>query len=472
MRLLGFELRKVWMGRLFALLAAVLAAANLLLLWMGARPAAGQPSAASWRRLGAELAALPMEQRGDFLHGKVEECGAILNIDSYYVQLAYGDSEYLRSFRDEYDDVFAKYEQEYLDKSYSMYTDDLYTDYAQFDQAASEYDTVAAYPEFLADIQTKTSQLAGISIFRDDSTGYDLRNIERTAAVYAGMEGTVIDYYPQKGLYTALSYPFTDLLLLAAMLLLALLLVRQERDSGLLGLVRSLPAGRLKTAIAKLAAFALSLLAVLVLLYGVNLFWCGATYGLGPLGRSIQSVPALMRCTLSITVAEYLVRFLLAKWAGAFVMGLWVMLAALAARRTAAGWVGALALPRCITLFDLLVFWVLCRVLTCLCMGAATLWLGQRLGGALPALFVSAAAWCLPPLLALSGMDNGVEWLGAWPLFGAVGLLRVQGHGPDGAAFNHWWMALAVLLAGAATLTGAIARDLAGRQEWAGLTLS
>ena len=55
---------------------------------------------------------------------------------------------------------------------------------------------------------------------------------------------TEIDYYPQKGLYTAISYAFTDLILLAAMLLLALLLVRQERDSGLLGLVRSLPGGR------------------------------------------------------------------------------------------------------------------------------------------------------------------------------------------------------------------------------------
>lgn len=790
-RLMSFELRKVWLGRLFPLLAAVLAVANLLLLWMGARPAADQPSAEGWRKLGAELVAIQPEQRRDFLHGKLEECGALVNIDFYYQQLAYGDSDFLRDFREQHAAVFEQYEQEYLDKSYKTYTDNLYADYTLFDQAVAESDTVTAYPEFLAEVQTKTNQLAGISIFQNDSTGYDMRNIELTAAVYAGMEGTVIDYYPQKGLYTALSYPFTDLLLLASMLLLALLLVRQERDSGLLCLVRSQPAGRLKTALAKLAAFALSLLAVLTLLYGVNLLWCGATYGLGPLNRSIQSVPALMRCTMSITVAEYLVRFLLAKWAGAFVMGLWVMLAALAARRTAAGWVGALALPlamygiraiipatsrlnvikyanlvslmqtnellgnyrnlfwfgwpvglplvewtaavvygtallagfcllfargqllpspkrnfalfarrarrtrpttlfraegyklfvtggaalflaaflafgvwqgateqsylypdeiyyasymkslsgpytsasvdklleareefapflqaqaagefsysygglqqkyeayarvvqqnvngylkshpgawlvyesgyrqlffpdkssdlqdtllagllcavcfsglfamerrggmdtvlratplgrrftvrakltqsalaavgialagcvphlwrvlrdyglpalnapamslaeletvpRFITLFDLLLFWVLCRMLACLCMGAATLWLGHRLGGALPALFVSAALWCLPPLLALSGMDNGIEWLGSWPLFGAVGLLQVQGYGPDGAAYNHWWLALAVLLAGAATLIWAAAQDLTGRYEWAG----
>ena len=129
------------------------------------------------------------------------------------------------------------------------------------------------------------------------------------------------------------------------MLLLALILVRQERDSGLLALVRSLPGGRLYTALAKLGAFALSLLAVLALLYGVNLAYCAASFGLGPLGRTIQSVPALMRCTMQITVGQYLFRFLLAKWAGAFVMGLWVMLAALAARRAAAGWAAALAVP-------------------------------------------------------------------------------------------------------------------------------
>ena len=53
-----------------------------------------------------------------------------------------------------------------------------------------------------------------------------------------------------------------------------------------------------------------------------------------------------MRCTMQITVGQYLLRFLLAKWAGAFVMGLWVMLAALIAKRAAAGMGSrALALP-------------------------------------------------------------------------------------------------------------------------------
>lgn len=132
-------------------------------------------------------------------------------------------------------------------------------EYRLLTQLVNEYDTVAGYTDFLESVQTKAGQLAGISIFQNDETGYDLKNIEVTAAVYAGLGETAIDYYPQKGLYTAISYAFTDLILLASMLVLALLLVRQERDSGLLSLVRSLPAGRLHTALAKLGSCCLEL---------------------------------------------------------------------------------------------------------------------------------------------------------------------------------------------------------------------
>ena len=333
MSLLTAELRKVWGNRVFPMLLAVLVAANLLLLWMGTRPTTNQPPAAAYRAVGADLAALgsDMTAKGDFLHDKFDQTKSLLRLDNYYRDLAYGNSIYLQYYREENADLFDAWEQIYLDKSYTLYTDSLSLDYTLLSQLVSEYDTVAGYTDFLDSVQTKATQLAGISIFQNDESGYDLKNIEVTAAVYAGLGETTIDYYPQKGLYTAISYAFTDLILLASMLVLALLLVRQERDSGLLSLVRSLPGGRMQTALA--------------LLYGVNLAYCAATFGLGPLTRTIQSVPALMRCTMQITVGQYLFRFLLAKWVGAFVMGLWVMLAALVARRAAAGWAAALAGP-------------------------------------------------------------------------------------------------------------------------------
>ena len=344
MSLFFAELRKVWGGRVFPVLLAILASANLLLLWMGTRPTAKQPPASAYRAVGTELNGKTMEEKGTYLREKCEEIESLVKIGQYYRELAYGDYA-LTQFRQENAAMFDAYEQEYKDKSYTLFTDNLNTEYRLFSQLQNEYNTVAGYGDFLQSVQTKANQLSGISIFQNDRTGYDLKNIELTAQVYAGLTETPIDYFPQKGLYTAISYAFTDLILLASMLLLALILVRQERDSGLLSLVRSLPGGRLKTALAKLAAFAASLLVVLTVLYGVNLAYCSASFGLGSLNRTIQSVPALMRCTMQITVGQYLLRFLLAKWAGAFVMGLWVMLAALIAKRAAAGWVGALALP-------------------------------------------------------------------------------------------------------------------------------
>ena len=321
MRLLLAELKKVWGQRIFALCLAVLAAANLFLLYTGTRPGENSAQPAAWRAVARDLAGLDTAAQQAFLNEKLDLVYGVLQIDQVLSYQAVGG--YLGvDVRQEYADLFAKYEQAYQDKDYQLYTGDLLVEYSFLSQLKAELDTVAGYPQFLEDVQAKAKQLSGISIFNSGKSGYDRANIDKTAAVYAGMSSVAIQYAPQKGLFTALDYQFTDLILLAAMLLVASLLLRQERDSGMLNLLRSMPGGRMHTALAKLGALAVSLLAVLLLLYGVNLVYCGL-----------------------ITVGQYLVLFLLAKWAGAFVMGLWVMLAALWARRAFAGWCAALALP-------------------------------------------------------------------------------------------------------------------------------
>ena len=344
MRLLLAELRKVWGQRIFALCLAVLAAANLFLLYTGTRTGKNSAQPAAWRAVSNDLAGLDTRAQQDFINEKFDLVYGVLQVDqilSYQASGAYMGMD----VRQEYADLFAKYEKAYQDKDYDLYTGDLLLEYNFLRKIKAELETVAGYSQFLEDVQDKARQLSGISIFNSGKSGYDRFNISKTAEVYAGMGNVTIQYAPQKGLFTALDYQFTDLILLAGMLLVASLLIRQERDSGMVNLIRSMPGGRLKTALAKLGALAISLFAVLLLLYGVNLTYCGLTFGLGPLRRSIQSVPALMRCTMQITVGQYLVLFLLAKWAGAFVMGLWVMLAALWARRAFVGWCGALALP-------------------------------------------------------------------------------------------------------------------------------
>ena len=183
---------------MFPVLLAILASANLLLLWMGTRPTAKQPPASAYRAVGAELTGKTMEEKGSYLHDKYTEIESLVKIGQYYREMAYGG--YGRSqYRQDNAAMFDAYEQEYNDKSYTLFTDDLNTEYRLFSQLQSEYDTVAAYSDFLEGVQTKATQLSGISIFQNDRTGYDLKNIERTAQVYAGLTDTPIEYYPQKG---------------------------------------------------------------------------------------------------------------------------------------------------------------------------------------------------------------------------------------------------------------------------------
>ena len=86
MSLFFAELRKVWGGRVFPALLAILAAANLLLLWMGNRPTAKQPPASAYHAVGAELSDKTLEEKGTFLHDKYTEIESLVKIGQYEQQ--------------------------------------------------------------------------------------------------------------------------------------------------------------------------------------------------------------------------------------------------------------------------------------------------------------------------------------------------------------------------------------------------
>lgn len=341
MKLFFAEFRKVWGQSVFALSLAVLVGANLFFLYMGTKPQPYSPQPNAYKAFAEDISNVDASDRQAFIQGKFDELTGLRQVRDLL-----SGGWYENNWREKYADVLEKYEEIYKKGDYTLYTNDLDTEYLLLKEILDEVNEVSAYPEFLNELQEKANRFSGISIFQNATDNFSRANIQKTAQVYKGMAGIVqIDYAPQKGLVTALDYQLTDLILLVAMILVASLLVRQERESGLVHLVRSLPGGRLKTALAKLAVLAVTMLAVLLLMYGANLIYCGALLGLGDLTRSIQSVPALMRCTMQITVAEYLLRFFLVKWIGTSVVGIWVMLAMLWARQFFVGCCTAFFLP-------------------------------------------------------------------------------------------------------------------------------
>ena len=72
MRLLLAELRKVWGQRIFALCLAVLAAANLFLLYTGTRPGENSAQPAAWRAAARDLAGLDTAAQQAFLNEKLD----------------------------------------------------------------------------------------------------------------------------------------------------------------------------------------------------------------------------------------------------------------------------------------------------------------------------------------------------------------------------------------------------------------
>ena len=104
--------------------------------------------------------------------------------------------------------------------------------------------------------------------------------------------------------------------------------------------------------------------------------------------------------------------------------------------------------------------------------GASRLPACALLGGALA--FLSAAVALsqsrLPALLALSGMSNGIEWLGFYPLFHAAALCQTQGTNAAGAPYNLLWVPIFLVVV-AAALAWAIGNDLTEAYEWAGVDL-
>ena len=347
MRLFASEWKKLWSGRGFLLALAVLLCLNLFLLWTQTKPGGTDAPAAAYRQMGRDLDALPdMDAKSAFLEGKLTALTALVQIDELIRAEAYGENEYTRQIREARAEVITEYGALYESREYLEYTGNLALEARFLGIICAEFREVYDYDGFLAEIDARANQLSGISIFATKGgDSYSEQNITATAEAYRHMGDLSPDYTPQKGLRTAITYGQTDLVLLIIMLALAATLVRQERDSGLLGFVRTTPGGRLHTAWAKVAVLAVSLLAVLVLLYGINLLYCAASFGLGGLARPIQSYFFLMRSTLRLSVGQYLLCYLATKWAAAFVLGLWVMLAMLLPANLFAGYGLAVLFP-------------------------------------------------------------------------------------------------------------------------------
>ncbi len=344
--LLLHEIKKLISGRGFVLYILLMLCLNLFLLWFFTRPNTNNPPQSAYKTIEQDMQGMNMEQKGDFLQERFDYAEAMYILENFYLLEQHsqpGDQYYEDEKRDNAD-IIERYAEEYASGADLRYTDSVSAEYAFVNSIYREYNQVSNYEQFLYEINDAANGLAAISIFADEE-GYDYKNIVSTQKAYQNMQGVKIDYSPEMGFITATTFEATDAILIFSMILIAFALLQQEKQSGLLRLIRSTKKGRLFTALAKLCALALGLLVTVLLLYGTNLIFCGAVFGLGDLTRTVQSVPELMRSTLPFNLLQYLAAFMITKWVAAIICALGIMLAMLFAKSVIGSVILSLALP-------------------------------------------------------------------------------------------------------------------------------
>lgn len=341
-RLFAYELAKLLKNRRLRRLLGVLLVLDLLLLcWQNLLRPSALPAGA-YRRIGDELAPLSMQQKGLFLDEKYTELTALQNIYLLFRDEALGTSAaVLRARRGQLAETLGRYLEVYESGEYLVYTPSLSKELRFISEIRDEYQTAASYPDFLEEIARQANALSGISIFQN--SGYSAESLQKTAKAFAPLTGVSIDYLPQKGVLAATDFSLSSVVLLLCVFCLSGASLSEEKENGLLSLICSTRAGRGKTALAKLAAFFVCQTALTVLFCLLHFFFCAALYGFGDLGRSVQSLPALLACPLPVSVFGYLLLFVAFQCAAAFVLGLCALTASLFFRGFYSGYLTVLA---------------------------------------------------------------------------------------------------------------------------------
>lgn len=176
-----------------------------------------------------------------------------------------------------------------------------------------EANYIEGFDESIDNIKAQAEKMQQISIFGQKGT-FSYNNIMKTPEDFAPLRSLPLSFGDSTGLTAASTFRITDGLLLLFSFFLCFLLFLQEKESGLFTLLRTAKNGRARLAGAKLLSAVLIVFIVSLICYGAIFLSASYVYGgFGDLSRYVQSMQAFSRCTIPMTVGQYIIVFLLSK---------------------------------------------------------------------------------------------------------------------------------------------------------------
>ncbi len=340
------EIKKLWGNLNFLLYLLILLIVNVFLIWFLTQPTNDNVKLSAYKQINQDMSFMDMDEKNEYLSQKVKYMNAMKTMQELqnFANDHGTDNDHYEHLAKENQEIISEYSLEYIKGVTLEYSNSIISEHAFLSEINVEFNKVYNYDGFLEDIRSKANIISQISIFQTES-GFNEKNIAKTVEAYENLNNIVIEYEPQKGITTALNFAPTDAILVFVMLLISIVLIQREKETGVINLIKSTAGGHGKTALAKIISLFVSLFVIVNLIYASNLIYCNLVFGLGDLSKSVQSIPDFMHSVLNINVMQYILMFLLLKYLSAIIFGVWVMTAMLFAKKLVTGIIISLLMP-------------------------------------------------------------------------------------------------------------------------------
>lgn len=337
MKTIGHELYKLFSCKTLLILFAVLLTLNVSALLLS-EGEFGVPDFA-YRQLQSDLSEIPAAEKSAFLDEKIYEqnvydamrsSSGAFDFSDLGIEIEIPAAPILNEERAQ------KYIERYNENgAYCPYTGSIPSEQRFLEAMRGEAESVYNYAEYLDDIQEQAQQMS--TGFFTQKNMFASRNIRKTANVYAKLDvPETLDFSVTEGASRALNSVIADICALLAAAFAAMRLICGEKETGTVGLLRTLKKGRASLVISKLAALFLFCAVTSGAFTASGYIACGARFGFCDLNTQIRFVKGFLGCTLEKNLLQYLLLFFTAKTCAYFVIVLFIFFVSVTARNNIA----------------------------------------------------------------------------------------------------------------------------------------
>ncbi|RAR41013.1 hypothetical protein [Paenibacillus sp. MDMC362] len=324
MKLMGYELFKVWKKRIFTVLTILLLFINGLFYYNTQRKE--QDLLIQYRddyiKLENEYNALPLEE-GKALAYKQEELLTLYNRfaqensdiqDSIWKQL-------IEDAKRDHPEAYMQYKESPYVNQEELLSRDTYI----IKLIRAQYESHDQFVIDMDDMKQRADEMLSVSIFHNKYS-FSYRNIVKTIEDFRPLQNLPWKLGLEEGLTTGTRSGSTDLFMVLLLFLLCTIVFLMEREEGLTPLIRSTRNGKFRTISAKMSVLSMLTVLLSIVFYGSILLLSERLYGFGDPGRYIQSMDSFGRTIHPMTVGQYIITYLLMKVAANLVMA-WLLAA-------------------------------------------------------------------------------------------------------------------------------------------------